>query len=704
MNHIVSRISCMLALLACAGFAQNIVFPNVPGVIDVTKPPYNADNTGKTDVGAILTQALNDQRTSGNWAVSIVYLPNGTYLTKSTISWKLPPNTVGPHLYGQSRKGTVIKLADSTCRSSTQASYVVQTGGNVAQNFQRGFFNLTVDIGKGNPGAIGVLWYANNGGLMSDIDIISEDGLGVAGLRVGTVEEGPACARRIYIKGFNYGIWSSANLNTMTLSQISLEGQRLCGIVNEAGFPLYLDSLTSANSVTAVFNRSAAQMVLINAHCTGGRADTVAIVNAAGCMFFARNIVTQGYRQAITSASHTVAPPADATIDEWSSHGALSLFNSPPRSLNLPIKRPPMPEWEQDTGKWANILKYTTGRTDAAALQAAIDDPAKTAVILPKGRDFTLSGNVYVRGNIKMIIAVGAGLAGSGSLVVTDAAGSPPVVQLMKLTSLTGVASPNIVQQSGRTVVLESILLNQINYGIVHQGAGDLFGADILCPLQMTNAQAHAWMWHYNAELVNNQLNVSAGKAWIFGWKDEGQGTSVQQTGGAVELIGFYNYAYGDHTNTPEFLLAGGAFSVACATQCRYSSYYTILVDQTYNGTKKQFLSTANTTGFPTVYDMPLFTAYDQAMATERRVSGPAMPRVTIAEQTDRRMMSVAWDVAGVTHISLVNSSGRAVLEQACAPGTRRVGIDASEFPAGSYRIVLSAGAQRIARNLMIAR
>ncbi|RDV17216.1 hypothetical protein DXT99_01540 [Pontibacter diazotrophicus] len=46
-------------------------------VLDVTKPPYNADNTGTLDVTAILQKAIDDagQRKQGG----VVYLPKGTY-------------------------------------------------------------------------------------------------------------------------------------------------------------------------------------------------------------------------------------------------------------------------------------------------------------------------------------------------------------------------------------------------------------------------------------------------------------------------------------------------------------------------------------------------------------------------------------------------------------------------------------------------
>jgi chitodextrinase len=50
-------------------------------IIDVTKAPYNADNTGASDATAAIQTAIN-AATSG----SVVYLPAGTYLVKSSIA------------------------------------------------------------------------------------------------------------------------------------------------------------------------------------------------------------------------------------------------------------------------------------------------------------------------------------------------------------------------------------------------------------------------------------------------------------------------------------------------------------------------------------------------------------------------------------------------------------------------------------------
>ena len=361
----------------------DIVFPaSTPGVIDITKAPYSADNTGKADVSAILSRACQNERDSTTAGMKIVYLPAGTYLVKNTVAWKTPPYTVGPHMVGQSRKMTVIKLADNTFTDSLHPKYVVSTGDGVAQCFNRGLANLTVYTGKGNPGAIGVHWYGNNEALMTDVDIISGDGRGEEGMDLRGNEEGPAMARRIYIKGFRLGIRSDA-LNAMTLAEISLENQSWFGILNE-NTPLWIDSLYSVNRRPAVINRIGAYMVLVTARLNGGKADTPAVINEGSAYLFARDIVCTGYQAAIAGAS-APNPPPGLTVKEYISRAGMSLFNSPIVSLNLPVKRAPEPVWESDLTKWANMKTHKTGsRTDAQALQAAIDDTTKTVVCIPR--------------------------------------------------------------------------------------------------------------------------------------------------------------------------------------------------------------------------------------------------------------------------------------------------------------------------------
>ena len=50
------------------------------GFLDVTKPPYNVDNTGNSDVTDMLQSAIDFARLN----YFVVYLPLGTYLVSDT--------------------------------------------------------------------------------------------------------------------------------------------------------------------------------------------------------------------------------------------------------------------------------------------------------------------------------------------------------------------------------------------------------------------------------------------------------------------------------------------------------------------------------------------------------------------------------------------------------------------------------------------
>ena len=73
-------------LITASGFIVNTVYPTDDIVIataDITKAPYNADSTGKTDVTAVINQALKDVSDAGG---GTVFMPVGQYLVTDTIS------------------------------------------------------------------------------------------------------------------------------------------------------------------------------------------------------------------------------------------------------------------------------------------------------------------------------------------------------------------------------------------------------------------------------------------------------------------------------------------------------------------------------------------------------------------------------------------------------------------------------------------
>ena len=240
-----------------------------PTIIDVTKPPYCADNSGRLDCTEILCRVFDDvmqrevdgiaafekrllnERTdlveycigfeSRRWSTGynvifpeyvpdarIIYFPAGTYLVSDTISYTLKnlqniylskpysELTRGIHLMGEDRDNTVIRLADNSLGfekgnmkpvvSFTMAARACEVScSNVSQ--LNTFTDITVDCGKGNEGAIALRFVANNSGNVENVRFKAEGG--AIGLQLACAAEG--VFRNIEINGFDLGVHSNAS-------------------------------------------------------------------------------------------------------------------------------------------------------------------------------------------------------------------------------------------------------------------------------------------------------------------------------------------------------------------------------------------------------------------------------------------------------------------------------------------------------------
>ncbi|MBO7150593.1 MAG: hypothetical protein J6V82_02465, partial [Clostridia bacterium] len=198
-------------------------------IVDVTKAPYFADPTGTRDSTEALKKAVDDVLSAYEKAFyetkeklyaikepdalisfeirkigqlhnvifpeflppsRILYFPTGTYLVSDTISYEKEEfrNILGDlrHLemncqlrfFGESRDGVVIKLKDNAPGFEFGAarpvvSFMRGEASNIAMTNM--FENITIDIGAGNPGAIGLLFFANNTGAVRNVTIRSSD-------------------------------------------------------------------------------------------------------------------------------------------------------------------------------------------------------------------------------------------------------------------------------------------------------------------------------------------------------------------------------------------------------------------------------------------------------------------------------------------------------------------------------------------------
>ena len=249
-------------------------------VLDVTKPPFNAKGDGKTDDTQVLCDAMRFVRDHYEDLAGegyshppykfnrscIIYLPNGEYLVSDTVSQGWParaydikkgwgnvgrvevasPEAETPELQlrgernrnirvvGQSRQGTVIRLKDQ-CPGFEKGKdkavlqyYLLKVGSSVnSGNYAQ---NLTIQTGKGNPGAVGMKWNASNWGGIYNVAIRSGDGSGQAGLMMDR-RNAHGYQHDIVVDGFDVGVEMAAgSVSVVTLEYATLTNQRQAAV------------------------------------------------------------------------------------------------------------------------------------------------------------------------------------------------------------------------------------------------------------------------------------------------------------------------------------------------------------------------------------------------------------------------------------------------------------------------------------------
>ena len=124
--------------------------------------------------------------------------------------------------------------------------------------------------GRGNPGARGLEYHANNVGRLENVVIRSGDGAGVCGLDLTHHDCGPALVKNLRVEGFDYGVQSNYQEYSMTFEHLRLRGQKKAGVRNQGNI-LAMRGLVSENAVPAIVSEGANSMVtLLDSSLTGG--------------------------------------------------------------------------------------------------------------------------------------------------------------------------------------------------------------------------------------------------------------------------------------------------------------------------------------------------------------------------------------------------------------------------------------------------
>jgi hypothetical protein len=603
----VAILAAAIAGAAAHADSREVIYPADASIANVRD--FGAKGDGVTDDTQALLRACRANDGSQDTNNRIVYLPEGTYLVQNTIDFLR-----FMVLQGQNRDRTVIRLLDqcvgfedpklprplvatgrTVARSSELAGATPETSAGVM--FAASLRDLTLDTGKGNPGAMGLDYLAHNQGIVENVVIRSGDGAGIVGVDLTRKWIGPVLFKNVTVEGFDSAIVVGNMHQSVTFEFITLRNQRKVGIQNR-GNAIFIRGLSSTNKGPAIENakdlwaNDVSYTLLVDADLQGGTADTDAIVYTTNTpkdaktgpsQLFLRNIRTGGYRAAVTGQTM-------ATIEEWTSAPVLKAFpDSGGRSLGLPVRE--TPEYvDNDFANWANVMSFGANpmdkEDDTAAIQAAIDS-GRTTVYLPPvaGGSYIVKDTLIVRGEVRRLACLrsqlyapaGAWQASNKPVIrVEHTSGDAVFIEQLKVfpEDWNGSGMAFIEHASPRTLVIKGAMLSGLKMSGVRNtaGCGSLFIEDCAMPSLDILFPQQVWARQLNPEAFGpTHLVNRGGTVWVFGMKAENPSTdAATSAGGSTEILGLFTY----DNRTPDEYKPGSFPRFLVEGRSRFSASY----------------------------------------------------------------------------------------------------------------------------------
>lgn len=572
--------------------------PSDANVVNVKE--YGARGDGKNDDTQALKAAIKyalDQATRFE-APKVIYFPKGTYLVSNTLAGRTDVNSAnggwrtGLIMIGEDRTQTIIKLKDNASGfgNPSNPKPLIKTGsenhrgdGQGNEAFRHSVISMTLDMGQGNNGAVGVSYLANNRGTIENVDIRGGNS-GYCGIRMVREWPGPCLLKNVRIFGFDYGMEFGHIQYGITMEHITLKNQRKAGIFNRKNV-LAIRKLISENKVPVITGMEVVSNVLIiDSDLRNGNSQDTAIVSKGNLIV--RNTFIGGYGTAIAGAKYggTIkGQSGGVNIDEYQSREPVTQFSTSKRTLNLPIEETPTYH-TSDFSKWANINDYgnTAYGDDVNAIQKAIDS-GKEIVYLPNGR-YRVSKPLIIRKNVKKIVGFESfiektdNFQGDEIIRFDGTSANFTVLEHLKFNG-------KIKHNSSKTLVLRH--LDHGGYENTSQGMGKLFIEDVIGKPYRIRYGQKAWARQLNAENANPLIKVENSTLWLLGYKTEGKVTVAETIGGATEILGGLIYPLGT-TSRPAFIANNAEVSYFVLFNGRTSrGVNEIYVKETQNGVTK---------------------------------------------------------------------------------------------------------------------
>lgn len=506
------------------------------------------------------------------WRTRIVYLPAGTYLISNSLTHHYANGAFasGMSLRGDSASSTVIRLRDhaagfgdagaprgmimTTAKlldgspTSGGKDYTHKGEGNDAyENFVE---NLTIDIGAGNPGAIGIDYLANNIGAVRNVIVRAQVGSGAIGISMQRKWIGPALLQHVTVRGFTTGIAVANTEYGITLDHVTLTGQQRIGLQN-ASNAVSASDLTIATPGEALANTAPGGLVVLaHSRLAGSRADGDPIVNRG-------TILADDVRVAENNATL---------------HGVFqgSHFQTMPLPL-LSLPDAPAPP-DDAPAAWVNVMRFATpaeGEPDITdALRRAMASGAST-IYLPYGR-YTITDGLSVPPTVRRIIGFNASITvkpernpsfarNTGMLRVEQP--GPPLTIERVVFDMTNLGDQLAVQQTAaRDLVLRDIVTAGTSLLQRGPSGGRTFIEDVCCGTIHFAGPAPVYARQLDTEGAGSRIINDGSPLVVLGIKTEGDCTVIENHQGAHStILGGLLYIVGDaNPDVPAFRNIGG--------------------------------------------------------------------------------------------------------------------------------------------------
>jgi hypothetical protein len=569
---------------------------------------FGARGDGKTDDTAAIQTAIDSlpHFTRRNpFGIRPLYFPNGVYMVSNTlkrinndghyapglaligeseanVTLRLKDNA--PGFNDPSRPKAVLFFASGLLGSSPTAGgkdyFGLGEGNDAYQNYAE---SMTIDVGRGNRGAIGIDYLANNVGAIRHVRVVAPES-GETGIALTRKWIGPALLKDVSIAGFDIGIDVANTEYSVTLDGVRISGSRQYGIRNTSNSISFANLSVSTAAGIGIANLTP-QALLVGRNVRIGGNTTQPILN-------------EGYMNLVGATKPAVATGDNldrAAISGIASkqdgvYGPSGKIGDP--LWHLPVKdAPTVPQYP--VKDWADVTQFGAvadpHRDSTTAIQAAMN--SGQPVICFPGGIYRITAPVIIPYTVHRIegsfASVFLDFHPSLWMDQPDAAkpeqhdsgfivgGRQLPLLLRRLTIRNDI---NITTNTAKTAILDlgqgplslaDVVIGEMVAIDRPSTAGEIWAENLVGGKFLFQGRSGVWIRQLNTEGKGVRIRNEGAPLWVLGTKTESNMTLLENSaGGDSELFGGLVYmVHSDSRHVPYLRNTDGKVTAAFAEE-----------------------------------------------------------------------------------------------------------------------------------------